>query len=205
VGSSPETFLTVDRHGFVESSPIKGTRPRDSDPVADRRAARELRESEKEQAENLMIVDLVRNDLSRVAVPGSVEVTELLAVHSYRHVHQLVSTVRARLAPGASGLDAVRAAFPPGSMTGAPKRSAVELLAGLEAGPRGPYAGVAGRLGRDGTVDLAVVIRTVVLDLSTGLARVGVGGGITASSDPEAEVAEFHLKARALLAVLQSG
>ncbi|MCU1529357.1 MAG: hypothetical protein JWP75_3120 [Frondihabitans sp.] len=199
VGASPETFLVVEADGIVSSSPIKGTRPRGTDRAADVRLGSELRESEKEQAENLMIVDLVRNDLSRVALPGSVEVTELLAVHSYEHVHQLVSTVRARLEAGFTGVDAVRAAFPPGSMTGAPKRSAVGLLASLEALPRGPYSGVAGRFGRDGTVDLAVVIRTIVIDLATRTARVGVGGGITASSDPAAEVEEVHLKARALL------
>ena len=208
LGASPESFLAVDAHGVVSSSPIKGTRPRSSDPEEDARGADELRGNEKELAENLMIVDLVRNDLTRVAAPGTVAVTELFAVRSYRHVHQLVSTVTARLAPGRTTLDAVETTFPAGSMTGAPKRRAVELLAAWEGRPRGVYAGAVGRLGLDGTASLAMVIRSVVVERATprrpARATVGVGGGITSSSVPSDELEEARLKATALLRVLDA-
>jgi para-aminobenzoate synthetase component 1 len=197
LGASPESFLAVDAGGVVSSSPIKGTRPRSSDPDEDARAADELRGNEKELAENLMIVDLVRNDLTRVAAPGTVAVTELFAVRSYRHVHQLVSTVTARLAPGRTALDAVETTFPAGSMTGAP-----------EGRPRGVYAGAVGRLGLDGTASLAMAIRSVVVERATprrpARATVGVGGGITSSSVPSDELAEVRLKATALLRVLDA-
>lgn len=200
--ASPETFVTVDPAGVASTSPIKGTRPRGSDPGSDALIAAELGGNAKERAENLMIVDLMRNDLSRVAVPGGVEVADLFEVRSYEHVHQLVSTVTARLRPGLGAVDVVRAAFPPGSMTGAPKHSAVSLLASWETGPRGVYSGAVGRIARDGSADLAVVIRTIVLDTATGTATVGVGGGITAASVPAEEVAEIRTKAEALLRVL---
>jgi para-aminobenzoate synthetase component 1 len=202
LGSSPETFLTVSADGVATASPIKGTRPRGENPVADERLAHELRDSEKEHAENIMIVDLLRNDLGRVAVPGTVEVTSLVATRSYTHVHQLVSTIRARLRPGVTGVDAVRATFPPGSMTGAPKHSVVGLLSRLEAAPRGVYSGVVGRFGTDGSVDLSVVIRSIVFDAASRVARVGVGGGITSSSVPLDELAEIRTKAAPLLDVL---
>ncbi|ARC57120.1 Aminodeoxychorismate synthase component 1 [Frondihabitans sp. 762G35] len=205
LGASPETFLTVDGDGIVTSAPIKGTRPRGADPASDERLREGLRTSEKERAENLMIVDLMRNDLSRISVAGSVGVSELFAVRGYEHVHQLVSTVTSRLRPGASGVDAVVATFPPGSMTGAPKHRAVRLLSDWEAGARGLYSGAVGRLGFDGTVDLAVVIRSIVLDAETRRATVGVGGGITSASVPADELAEVRTKARALLAVLGVG
>ncbi|BDZ50943.1 hypothetical protein GCM10025867_31840 [Frondihabitans sucicola] len=202
LGSSPETFLTVDPSGVVTSAPIKGTRPRDADPRVDAGRVGELRTNPKERAENLMIVDLMRNDLSRVCVPGGVEVTALFEVHSYEHVHQLVSTLSGRLRPGLTGVDAVRATFPPGSMTGAPKHSVVRLLSAWETAPRGVYSGAVGRFGLDGSVDLSVVIRSIVLDVSTGTATIGVGGGITASSVPLEELAETRTKAAALLAVV---
>jgi para-aminobenzoate synthetase component 1 len=157
-------------------------------------------ESEKERAENLMIVDLMRNDIARVSEIGSVEVTSLLAVESYAQVHQLVSTVRGTLRDGLSGVDAVAACFPAGSMTGAPKRNATVILDELEQRPRGIYSGAFGYFGLDGRIDLAMVIRSIVMD---GLgATVGSGGGITALSDPLEELAEVRLKAAALLAVL---
>ncbi|MET4053183.1 para-aminobenzoate synthetase component 1 [Frigoribacterium sp. PvP054] len=211
VGASPESFVEVSTDGLVSSSPIKGTRRRGSG-ADDASLALELLESEKERAENVMIVDLVRNDLARVARLGSVEVVELLAVHSYEHVHQLVSTVRARLAPGRTATDVVEAAFPAGSMTGAPKRRAVELLAGFEGAPRGVYSGATGWLGRDGSAHLAMVIRSIEVHRALAAApgrparpagaRVGVGGGITISSVPADERDEVELKAAALLAVL---
>ncbi|WP_262406010.1 anthranilate synthase component I family protein [Protaetiibacter sp. SSC-01] len=198
--ASPERFLEVASDGVVRTSPIKGTRPRGVDPADDARLRTELVESEKERAENLMIVDLMRNDLSRVCETGSVAVTGLLEVESYAHVHQLVSTIEGRLRDGLGAVDAVAACFPAGSMTGAPKRRAMDLLERLEARPRGPYAGAFGYLAADGSADLAMTIRTIVLDARG--ASVGTGGGITALSDPDAELAEARLKAAALLAAL---
>jgi anthranilate synthase component 1 len=199
LSASPETFLRV-ADGVVQTRPIKGTRPRDAEAERDAALAAELAASDKEQAENLMIVDLMRNDLSRVCEVGSVTVTGLLEVESYAHVHQLVSTIEGRLSPGLDALDAVAACLPAGSMTGAPKRRAIELLAELEAGSRGVYSGAFGYLGADGTADLAMVIRSIVIEGSR--ATVGAGGGITALSEPVAEVAEMRLKAAALLRAL---
>ena len=200
LSASPEQFLAVSPGGVVESRPIKGTRARGSTPEADAALRAELLASDKERAENLMIVDLMRNDIGRVSELGSVVVPELFAVESYEHVHQLVSTVRGRLAPGLDALDAVAACFPAGSMTGAPKRSATTILDALEGRARGIYSGAFGYFGLDGRVDLAMVIRSIVLDADG--ATVGAGGGITALSVPLEELAEVRLKAAALLAVL---
>jgi aminodeoxychorismate synthase component I len=200
VGSSPERFLQVTSEGWVESRPIKGTRPRRADAGADRRERSALAASAKDRAENLMIVDLVRNDLGRVCETGSVHVPELFAIEPYASVFQLVSTVRGRLARGRGALDAVRAAFPPGSMTGAPKLAAMELLARLEPVRRGLYSGALGYLDLRGGADLAVTIRSIVL--RPGRAFVHTGGGIVADSEPAAEWAEAEDKARALLAAL---
>jgi anthranilate synthase component 1 len=200
VSASPERFLRVDAAGAVETKPIKGTRPRGANAVDDRRLMSELLASDKERAENLMIVDLMRNDLSRVARLGSVEVTSLLAIESYSSVHQLVSTVTAQLAAGADSLDAIAALFPAGSMTGAPKISAMRILNRLEGGPRGIYAGVFGYIGLDGAIDLAMVIRSIVL--TPDGASIGTGGGITALSVPAEEVEETRLKAAPLLDAL---
>ena len=200
LSASPERFLDIDPAGAVSTRPIKGTRPRAAEPAADAELAAELRASEKERAENLMIVDLMRNDLARVCELGSVTVTELLEVESYAHVHQLVSTVVGQLEAGRSPIDAVEACFPAGSMTGAPKRRATELLDGLERRARGLYAGAFGYVGLDGRVDLAMTIRTIVVDAAG--ATVGTGGGITALSVPAEELAEAKLKAAALLAAL---
>ena len=200
LSASPERFLDIDPAGVVATRPIKGTRPRGADPVADAALAAELRASEKERAENLMIVDLMRNDLARVCELGTVTVSQLLEVESYPHVHQLVSTVTGRLATGRSPIDAIEACFPAGSMTGAPKIRATELLDGIERRARGLYAGAFGYVGFDGRVDLAMSIRSIVLDAQG--ATVGAGGGITALSVPEEELAEAKLKAAALLAAL---
>ena len=201
LSASPERFLEVDAEGLVRTRPIKGTRPRASLHVADEELANELEESEKERAENVMIVDLMRNDLSRVCELGSVAVTSLLAVESYPAVHQLVSEVEGRLRPGLTAVDALGACFPAGSMTGAPKIRATQILDTLESGPRGVYAGTFGFFGYDGQADLAMVIRTIVMDADG--ASVGAGGGITTLSDPDEEYAEMRLKARAPLAALR--
>ncbi|TPW70315.1 anthranilate synthase component I family protein [Schumannella sp. 10F1B-5-1] len=218
VSASPERFLDVTPDGVVSTSPIKGTRPRSADPADDARLAAELLASDKERAENLMIVDLMRNDLTRIGEPGSVEVTALLEVESYAQVHQLVSTVRARLRPGLDAVDALASCFPAGSMTGAPKRRATEILDALEQRARGAYAGAFGYLGVDGGADLAMTIRTIVIEDAGGDAtdtdaadadaagrtavRIGTGGGITALSDPDEELAETRVKAAPLLAAL---
>ncbi|MRG61550.1 aminodeoxychorismate synthase component I [Agromyces sp. CFH 90414] len=200
LSASPEQFLFVERDSTVSTRPMKGTRPRGTDADSDRMLRAELADSEKERAENLMIVDLMRNDLARIAELGTVHVPVLLETEEYPHVHQLVSTVRARLRHPLTAVDAVAAAFPAGSMTGAPKESAMRLLHGLEHGPRGVYSGAFGTLAVDGSADLAMVIRSIVL--TPDGASIGTGGGITALSDPEAEIEETRVKARALLDAL---
>jgi para-aminobenzoate synthetase component 1 len=200
VSSSPERFLSLDAAGAVESRPIKGTRPRGTTPADDARLAADLAASTKDRAENAMIVDLVRNDLGRVCRFGSVEVPELYAVEPYATVHQLVSTVRGQLDDGRDAIDVIRACFPPGSMTGAPKIEAMAILEQLEPTERGVYSGALGWLDFSGPIDLSVVIRTVVV--KDGRAHLHVGGAIVADSDPVAEHDETMHKARALLAAL---
>ncbi|RIL04939.1 MAG: aminodeoxychorismate synthase component I, partial [Proteobacteria bacterium] len=200
VGASPERFLRVGADGAVESRPIKGTRPRGATPADDARLRAELLASAKERAENAMIVDLVRNDLARACAPGSIEVPELFAIESYATLFQMVSTVRGRLRPGRDAIDVLRAAFPPGSMTGAPKIAAIELLARLEPVPRGVYSGVLGWLGACGGADLSVVIRTWLCRGER--AWLHVGGGVVLGSDPVAEWNETLAKARAPLDAL---
>ncbi|WP_301925149.1 chorismate-binding protein [Corynebacterium glaucum] len=193
MSASLERFLTV-RDRVVEAKPIKGT-------IARNEAPELLTSDPKTRAENLMIVDLLRNDLSRVCVPGTVEVSKLMAVETFATVHQLVSTVTGTLRNDASLVDLLRAAFPPGSMTGAPKLRTCEIIDALETGPRGVYSGALGYLGFDGQADLSVVIRTAV---RTGdRLTVGAGGAIVLDSDPGAELAERNLKAQAVLGAWQ--
>jgi para-aminobenzoate synthetase component I len=200
VGSSPERFLRVDADGAVETRPIKGTRPRGATPLDDARLFDELRSSDKECAENAMIVDLMRNDLGRVCAPGSIDVPELFAIERYATLFQMVSTVRGRLRTGRDRIDLLRAAFPPGSMTGAPKIAAMQLLARLEPVRRGVYSGALGYLDARGGADLSVVIRTL---LCRGRdAWLHVGGGVVQDSDPRAEWEETLAKARAPLDAL---
>lgn len=196
LSASPERFLRIDAAGEVEAKPIKGTRPRSQDPVEDDRLADELLHSVKERAENLMIVDLLRHDLSRVCNPGSVTVPLLFDVETHSGVHQLVSTIRGELAPGRGPLDAVRSALPGGSMTGAPKERSVSILRRLEAAPRGAYSGVLGYFSLNGTTDLSIIIRTIVHHGDH--LEYGVGGAITALSDAGEEWAETMVKARTL-------
>jgi len=202
VSSSPERFLRVTREGAVQARPIKGTRPRGATVEEDARLAEELAASEKDGAENDMIVDLLRNDLARVSVPGSVRVRERRVVEPHARVHQLVSTIESRLSPGRGPVDLLCAAFPPGSMTGAPKVRAVELLAELEPRERGVYAGALGYLDANGALDTSVAIRTFVL--TRGACTFGVGGGVVHDSEPLAEWQETLDKARALVAALEA-
>ncbi|UDY23939.1 anthranilate synthase component I family protein [Nocardioides sp. Kera G14] len=196
--ATPEEFLSITPGGVVSSSPIKGTAPRHHDDrTADRAAADELTSDPKTRAENLMIVDLVRNDLNRVCEPGSVTVPRFLEVESYSTVHQLVSTVTGRLAPTRTRVDAIRAAFPPGSMTGAPKERTMQIIDALEQVPRGVYSGAIGILTADGGADLRVVIRTAVT--TPDATTIGTGGAIVWASDPEQEWEETELKLKAVL------
>jgi aminodeoxychorismate synthase component I len=201
VGSSPERFLKVTPDGVAESRPIKGTAARGRHPGEDEANRRALAASAKDRAENLMIVDLVRNDLGRVCQTGSVHVPDLMAIESYASVFQMVSTIRGRLRPGCDVLDLVRATFPPGSMTGAPKIAAMRLLDRLESVRRAIYSGAIGYLDARGGADLSVVIRT--LFIRGGRAYLHAGGGIVADSDPVAEYDESLDKLRALFLALE--
>jgi len=198
---SPERYLRYDAATrAVETRPIKGTRPRDVDPARDAALAAELVASEKDRAENVMIVDLLRNDLHRVALPESVAVPALCTLETHAAVHHLVSVVTAELEPDRDACDLLEATFPGGSISGAPKLRATEVIAELEPVRRGIYCGAIGWLGEDGSLELNIAIRTVVL--ADGMATVGAGGGITALSDPSAEYQESLDKANALLAAI---
>jgi len=198
--ASPERFLTV-RGREVETRPIKGTRQRTLHPEADLFAGEELRQSEKDRAENVMIVDLLRNDLSRVCHPDSVQVTQLCGLEVYGYVQHLVSAVRGELRDDKTPLDLVRAAFPGGSITGAPKVRAMEIIAELEPTARGPYCGSLGYVGFDGAMDLSILIRTITA--GKGWWQMPVGGGIVAQSIPQREYEETWHKATGMLRALQ--
>lgn len=201
LSSSPERYALIDSARWMETRPIKGTAPRGATPDEDAALADWLRTDPKTRAENLMVLDLLRNDVGMVAEPGTVSVPDLMKVESYASVHQLVSTVRGRLRDDVDTVGALRALFPAGSMTGAPKLRTMEIIDAIESTPRGAYSGAFGWISSDGRADLGVIIRT----LTSADARtwsLGVGGGITVRSTVEAEYAEAELKAARLLAAL---
>ncbi|MBT3306132.1 MAG: aminodeoxychorismate synthase component I [Alphaproteobacteria bacterium] len=203
VSASPERFLSLNAEGYAVSRPIKGTRPRGRTPEDDEALANALLASEKDQAENLMIVDLMRNDLSRVCRLGSVGVSELAGLESFANVHHLVSEVRGTLFPNLGPVDLLRATFPGGSITGAPKIRAMEIINELEPVRRGPYCGSIAWIGFDGAMDSSIVIRTLVV--KGGQVAAQAGGGIVADSDPAAEFDETMDKAWALLQSIDPG
>jgi para-aminobenzoate synthetase component 1 len=199
--ASPERFLAK-KGTRIFSQPIKGTRPRGATAEEDRAQALSLASDPKEQSENVMIVDLVRNDLSKIARRGTVKVDELFGIHSFRTVHQMISTVSAELRDDISAAKAIRAAFPMGSMTGAPKLRAMELAAEAEQMPRGLYSGAVGYFTPDGDFDFNVVIRSILYNAATGYLSFMVGSALTAAADPEKEYEECLVKARALFRAL---
>lgn len=201
LSSSPESFLSL-KAGEVTTRPIKGTRPRGADAKEDERLSMELAASAKDRAENLMIVDLLRNDLGKTCLPGSIDVPELFHVESFATVHHLVSTVTGRLAPGRTAVDLLSAAFPGGSITGAPKLRAMEIIESLEPDRRGVYCGAMGYLGLDGSLELNIAIRTLVC--RNGWIRYWAGGGLVADSDVREEYQECLDKGRAMQEVLEA-
>ncbi|MCH8064298.1 MAG: anthranilate synthase component I [Chloroflexi bacterium] len=200
VGASPEMLVRVE-DGHIDYHPIAGTRPRGRDEAEDAALEAELRRDEKERAEHIMLVDLGRNDVGRVSQPGTVEVTQLMDVERYSHVMHLVSHVTGRLRDDMSSYDALRASFPAGTVSGAPKVRAMEIIAELERDRRGVYAGAAGYFDLSGNLDTAITLRTMVV--KDGVAHVQAGGGIVYDSEPESEYRETENKARALLRAIE--
>jgi anthranilate synthase component 1 len=199
VGASPEMLVRVE-DGVVSTHPIAGTRPRGRDPVEDQALEQDLRRDEKELAEHVMLLDLGRNDIGRVSQPGTVQAGQLMEVERYSHVMHLVSHVSGRLRDGLSHYDALRACFPAGTVSGAPKIRAMEIIAELENDRRGPYAGAVGYFSLSGNLDTAITIRTIVM--KDGVAHVQAGGGIVYDSVPERERQETVNKAKALLTAI---
>jgi len=200
IGTSPELLVRVE-DGMVSNHPIAGTRPRGKSAAQDSALEEELRNDEKECAEHIMLVDLGRNDIGRVSEPGTVEVTQLMDVERYSHVMHLVSHVQGKLRPGLSQFDALRAGFPAGTVSGAPKIRAMEIIAELEPDKRGPYAGAVGYFDFSGNLDTAIAIRTIVI--TNGIAYIQAGAGIVADSIPEREYQESLSKAQALLTAIE--
>ena len=201
--ASPERFLTLSAAGRIQTRPIKGTRSRGTTPEADRAAAAELAASAKDRAENLMITDLMRNDVGRSAMIGSVEVPIIAGIESFASLHHLVSVVEARLRPDLGALDLLRGAFPGGSVTGAPKVRAMEIIDELEVAPRGPYCGAVAWIGFDGAMDSSILIRALVVTANQIIAQ--AGGAVVADSDPAGEYAEMLAKVRPALSALAEG
>jgi len=199
VGTSPELLVRLE-DGVVSNHPIAGTRPRNSDTAIDEALEEELKNDEKERAEHIMLVDLARNDVGRISEPGTVEVTQFMDIERYSHVMHLVSHVQGKLRKGCSQFDAMRACFPAGTVSGAPKIRAMEIIAELEPDKRGPYAGAVGYFDFSGNMDTAIAIRTIVI--KDGIAHVQAGGGIVADSVPDTEYQESLNKAKALLAAI---
>jgi anthranilate synthase component 1 len=200
VGASPELLVRVE-DGVISNHPIAGTRPRGGDTSRDLALEQELREDEKERAEHIMLVDLGHNDIGRVSEPGTVEVTQLMDVERYSHVMHLVSHLQGKLRSGFSQFDALRACFPAGTVSGAPKIRAMEIIAELEPDKRGPYAGAVGYFDFSGNMDTAIAIRTIII--KDGIAYIQAGGGIVADSIPHREYEESLSKAQALLAAIE--
>ncbi len=196
ISSSPERLVAV-HNGLVETRPIAGTRPRSLSRSVDRSYSSELLAHPKERAEHIMLIDLERNDLGRICVPGSIEVNELMVLESYAHVHHIVSNIRGRLRADVTPGQVIRAVFPGGTITGCPKVRCMEIIAELEQAPRGAYTGSMGYLNRDGSMDLNILIRTMISHANRISLR--AGAGIVADSLPEAELAETRTKARGLL------
>ena len=202
VSASPERFISI-KDGIVETRPIKGTRRRTGTPKIDIESRRQLLASEKDRAENTMIVDLMRNDLSRVCDDTSIQVTQYCALEEYQNVLHLVSAIEGKLKMDCDAIDVIESVFPGGSITGAPKVRAMEIIAELEPTARGAYCGSLGYLGFDGTIDLSILIRSITV--KDGWWQIPVGGGIVVQSNPDAEYEETWTKAAGMLAAIDAG